>query len=217
VDEDSYLLQLSRYVHRNPIEVREAMVAKLEDYPWSSYPAYINGAVSPDWLNRERTYQMLGHKQRYRGYRRFVEKGVDEDIKRFYSKGNILSVLGNKEFKQERQEEFEETDIVKLRQILQDKPTINEMMEIICRVTKHSEAEINVLVAGKRTNNPFRAFAIYYCSKYCIENKQLIAGYFGLAHPGSLSHSISRIQNEIAQGVWINEVNRIEKELYIVK
>ncbi len=78
VDEDSYLLQLTRYIHRNPVEVKKKMVKQLSDYPWSSYPAYINQAKAPDWLFREKTYQMLGHRYRYKGYYDFVEKGIDE-------------------------------------------------------------------------------------------------------------------------------------------
>lgn len=32
VDEDSYLLQLSRYIHRNPIEMKQPLVSGLENY-----------------------------------------------------------------------------------------------------------------------------------------------------------------------------------------
>ena len=39
VEEDSYQLQLSRYIHRNPLEAK--MVDHLGAYPWSSYPAYV--------------------------------------------------------------------------------------------------------------------------------------------------------------------------------
>ncbi|MET1257584.1 transposase, partial [Aliikangiella maris] len=63
VEKDSYLLQLSRYIHRNPIETKRPMVTQLENYPWSSYPAYVNQVESEDWLEREQVYQMLGNKQ----------------------------------------------------------------------------------------------------------------------------------------------------------
>jgi REP element-mobilizing transposase RayT len=39
VEEDSYQLQLSRYIHRNPIEA--GVVNHLESYAWSSYPYYV--------------------------------------------------------------------------------------------------------------------------------------------------------------------------------
>jgi putative transposase len=105
VDEDSYLLQLTRYIHRNPLEVKRKMVERLEDYVWSSYPAYINQSIAPTWL-----YQ-------------------DEDLKRFYGKHNIPGVLGDKEFRAARKEENEETEIIALRAALQDHPSMDEMMK----------------------------------------------------------------------------------------
>lgn len=38
IDSSEYELELSNYIHLNPLKAN--MVAKLEDYPWSSYPAY---------------------------------------------------------------------------------------------------------------------------------------------------------------------------------
>ena len=38
VDKDAYLLQLSRYIHRNPVETKKPMISQLEDWIWSSYP-----------------------------------------------------------------------------------------------------------------------------------------------------------------------------------
>ncbi|MEA3361139.1 MAG: hypothetical protein U9R17_17265 [Thermodesulfobacteriota bacterium] len=37
IDEDSYLLQLVRYIHRNPLR---AGLSKDLNYPWSSHKAY---------------------------------------------------------------------------------------------------------------------------------------------------------------------------------
>jgi len=39
VDKDEYLLQVSSYIHLNP--VKDGLVEKLNDYQWSSYPDYI--------------------------------------------------------------------------------------------------------------------------------------------------------------------------------
>ena len=41
VENDAYLLMALRYIHRNPVKAR--MCAKPEDYPDSSYRAYLNG------------------------------------------------------------------------------------------------------------------------------------------------------------------------------
>jgi putative transposase len=46
------ILEVSRYIHRNPLEA--SMVSQLEDYPWSSYSAYVNETtISPPYLNQD--------------------------------------------------------------------------------------------------------------------------------------------------------------------
>jgi len=49
VEDDTYLLALSRYVHLNPIKIaacrrlsRAQRVRRLESYPWSSYPGHVD-------------------------------------------------------------------------------------------------------------------------------------------------------------------------------
>ena len=86
VDEDAYLLQVGRYIHRNPAEVKGATDQVLERLVWSSYHAYTNTTASPEWLNRELTYRVLGKKNRYAGYRAYVAQGNSEEFLWFYSK-----------------------------------------------------------------------------------------------------------------------------------
>ncbi len=48
VDKDTYLLELGRYVHLNPL--RAKMVERPELYEWSSYPAYIGKQKQKSWM-----------------------------------------------------------------------------------------------------------------------------------------------------------------------
>jgi len=98
VEEDSYQLQLSRYIHQNPLEAK--MVKKNEDYPWSSYAYYVKNQTPPEWLYQQETYDQLHVKSRLREkYRAFVELSVDEEIAQFYSKGNTMPYLGSETFR----------------------------------------------------------------------------------------------------------------------
>lgn len=217
VDEDSYLLQLSRYIHRNPIEVKRAMVSQLEDYPWSSYPAYINKVKSPSWLLRDKTYQMLGEKNRYKGYQNYVEIGIDEDIKRFYSKGNLLRVLGSKEYREERRYEVEHTDLPALRAALQDRPTINEVLKLVSELTGETANDLRKNGKKLAVKAEKRAFAIYACKIYAGVTYKAIAEHFNLSHVGSVCYPLARIKREIEEGKWKKEAKRIEKKYCIVK
>ena len=42
IDADNYLLQLVRYIHRNPLQA--GMVNKMEAYKWSSHKGYVSDA-----------------------------------------------------------------------------------------------------------------------------------------------------------------------------
>ncbi len=217
VDEDSYLLQLTRYIHRNPLEVKRKMIEQLEDHQWSSYPAFIGKVKAPPWLFRDKTYQMLCQRQKYRGYQQYVELGIDEDIKRFYSKGNILGVLGSKEFREERREENENNDMLVLRAALQDRPSIKEVLMLVSKITNESPQDLRM--SGKKTTikSANRAFAMHACKLYSGAPYKTIAEYFNLSHVGSVSYPLTRIKKEIKKGGWKKEIVEVEKEVYIVK
>lgn len=217
VDQDSYLLQLSRYIHRNPLEVKKEMVEQLKDYPWSSYPAFINQAKAPSWLSREKTYQMHGHQHRYKGYQRFVEQGIDEDIKRFYTKGNILGVLGSKEFRQERKDENETIDLLTLRAALQDRPPIKEVLKRIADITKETPQDLRTSGKKSRAKSANRAFAMYACKHYSGATYKEIAKYFNLRHVGSVCYPLTRVSKEVRDGLWEKAIARLEKDFYILK
>ncbi len=51
VENDRYMLQLSCYIHRNPL--RGGMVERLADYKWSSYLTYAFGSKTYAWTATE--------------------------------------------------------------------------------------------------------------------------------------------------------------------
>ena len=75
LEADSHLLELTRYIHLNPVRAR--MVENINDYPYSSCHSYFD--VKPDDLvDREEILEFFGQRpstQRER-YRKFVEEGI---------------------------------------------------------------------------------------------------------------------------------------------
>ena len=57
---------------------------------------YVGKGKAAKWLARHKTYAMLGHRHRYKGDADYVGLGVDEDIKRFYSKEALCRCWGIK-------------------------------------------------------------------------------------------------------------------------
>jgi len=124
--------------------------------------------------------------------------------------------LGDKEFRTERKEENDALDLAKLRQVLEDKPSIDEIMMYVEKVTKQKKSDLCQRSNGKRSNLPFRAFAIYACHRYSQADHSEIARYFGLTHRGSVSSPLSRIRKEINCNQWKQEIKELERYLFIV-
>ena len=75
VDETNYLLEVVRYVVLNP--VRACMVARADDWQWSSHRALLGLAPAPEWLAAERFLSQLHHERTLavEAYKRFVHTG----------------------------------------------------------------------------------------------------------------------------------------------
>ena len=54
---DSHLLQLVRYIHKNP--VKAGMVKDMPDYVWSSYKGYLSYAKKWKWLYKDYIFSMI--------------------------------------------------------------------------------------------------------------------------------------------------------------
>lgn len=99
MDADSYLLELTRYIHLNP--VRAAMVQSPEEYLWSGHRAYLGREIilwlTTDWVMS----QFAGNDDSARrDYREFVDQGKEDGYQQEYHSGsaNDSRVLGDYSF-----------------------------------------------------------------------------------------------------------------------
>ena len=104
VQNDAYLLQLSYYIHRNPL--RAGIVKRLADYPWSSYTAYAYGKNRPEWLNTEVILsQMVNAPDRNEAYRENMKKYAKEE-NRVWEDLKHGIILGSERFVESIKERF---------------------------------------------------------------------------------------------------------------
>jgi len=98
VEKDSYALELSRYIHLNP--VRAQLVEEPSDYLWSSYRAYVGVERSWPWLRREFLLDQInpGKKGAQKSYRRYVEEALREPVADPLNKVIASTLLGSEEF-----------------------------------------------------------------------------------------------------------------------
>jgi len=71
INNDEYLLHLSRYIHLNPLKMLGAQM-KVETYPWSTYLEYLNNKKGI--CKKEIILQQFNFPNHIEGYRDFVNE-----------------------------------------------------------------------------------------------------------------------------------------------
>ena len=95
VQNDAYLMQLSCYIHRNPL--RAGIVRRLIDYKWSSYPIYAYAKKGPAWLSTKVILSYFKGADKHKQYREKVQKYAEEE-KRLLEDIHHGMILGAKKF-----------------------------------------------------------------------------------------------------------------------
>lgn len=95
-EEDPYLLELTRYIHLNPL--RAGLVERLADlrrYPWTGHSAIL-GAVDRAWQDTAPVLAYFGRKRRraVRNYETFVKEGVSQGSGPELVGGGLIRSLG---------------------------------------------------------------------------------------------------------------------------
>ena len=106
VDADTYLLQLLRYIHRNPL--RAGLADSLNAYVWTSHRGYVSGAKQWKWLYKDFILAMFAEdkKLQRRRYEHFVAQDDSEEITSLFQKKKLPSIVGPKEFTEWMKEQF---------------------------------------------------------------------------------------------------------------
>ena len=77
VTTDDYLLHLTRYIHRNPVEAKIVKIQNLEKFKWSSYPNFL-GAAESGWVKSKAILDYFSSVDNKKDYRNFVEFESEE-------------------------------------------------------------------------------------------------------------------------------------------
>jgi len=217
VEADSYQLQLSRYIHRNPLEAK--LVKELDHYAWSSYQYYVRSrAKPPEWLYQSDVYRQLGGKYRLKDkYKAYVELGVDEEIKQFFAKGNVIPYLGSDEFRAwAYRQRTTDDQAVSRRESVAFRPSMDQVIDKVASVFAVSRESILHTTRGG-TNNVPRWVAMYLCQEVCGCRLVEIASCFGLKRTGSIPTTISKLKHLMNEDkALMRRVNKLKQDSSII-
>ena len=89
IDSERYLLAVSRYVHRNALDVVGTHIA---DWPWSSYPIYLGLATPKPWLYTKKLLELAGGLE---SYKHLVESLLPSDIDHVFEQSRLPSKVSS--------------------------------------------------------------------------------------------------------------------------
>jgi len=95
-EDDPYLLELTRYIHLNPLRAGIVKsMAGLNKYAWSGHSA-IMGNIERKWQDREMILEYFGKRRRKAvlGYENFVREGISQGSRPELVGGGLVRSLG---------------------------------------------------------------------------------------------------------------------------
>jgi putative transposase len=213
VDSDSYMLELSRYVHLNPVRTKRNSKLGVGEkkeiistYQWSSYPGYVNLKHRKSFVGCEKILEMVGGRDDRRGrdrYKRFVLGGIVKDMtENPWEEVKGQAILGSDEFVEWIYDRFlsgtrvDKRELPGLKQLETGPKTVEE-------IAQHVSAEFGVpeeeLYGSRSTHRAVRSVLMELCSMYLVRKMSLagIGRKLGGVSVSALSQNRKRLSSRI--------------------
>lgn len=190
VDEDSYGLKLSAYIHLNPL--RAGIVTEIEGYRWSSYLDYLRKKKSIARLDAEFILRQLDDdmEKARRRYKRFVLENI--------GMGNPLEdsyrgvALGNEEFVERIKDKIK--SLGKKREVTETKIVGTYSAEEVIKSIMTRFGVDRQEIFRKKRGSIYRQLALYFIKRYTILSLKEIGEIFKMDYSG-VSQSCRRFEN----------------------
>ncbi len=202
VDKASDLLELCRYIVLNP--VRATVVAKLDAWPWSSYPATAGTRRAPEWLVVLEVLRLFARSDRVaqRAYRQCVRDGRGQPSPWAQVRGQIF--LGDAAFI-ERVERFVRGQRLANVPAPQTRPTRLTPKEVLARVGNVYGVGVKGVLA--RSHPEAYQCAVWLLRRAANEPLRGVAQRFGISQS-----RVSHIQQAIESSPLTRQQRRAMRE-----
>lgn len=210
MDKESYLLELSRYIHLNPVRTKQRL--SLARYPWSSYWDYIGRRRAPSWLTRDVVLGEVGVTGRTaeRRYQTFVEEGAKAGARSPWEQVVAQVVLGDERFVaslRRRVTTAPDRDVPSRRQ-LAERPS----WRAIARAVTASSDTLRALRSGRRSD-PVRAVLVYLARERGGLSLRDVATLIGREEATVSQHARRVAERRRTDARWERAIARIEGTL----
>ena len=185
MDRDSYLVELVRYIHLNP--VRSKLVRQTHTYPWSGHRAYLGlGSETLPWLTTEWVLGQFGTRlgTSRKHYEAFVNEGKGEGRRDEFHGGGVIDgrVLGNDRFTQR---------VLNQPLTMAKKVNLKELIKATCRCYEITEQSL-ISLGRERIPSEARSVVGWFAQKSGQLTLTEVAQRFG-RDVTTLSHGVQRV------------------------
>ena len=178
VDKDEYFLQLSRYIHLNPVKAK--LEKDPESYRWSSMRYYLK-SKAPGLLYKDFTLKSF---KTLKDYKTFVLEGIDRPIDPFKEAiGGLL--LGTENFLEKLKPKI-------LKKTNKDYPGRKKLAAF----------PSNLLLEPLK--NKDRNFSMYALRRFSRMTQDQIGGHFQISH-SAVSHAVKRFEHKLSKDKSLQE------------
>ncbi len=198
IEEENYLLQVSRYIHLNPVSAK--ICVDPQNYSWSSYRYYLNNKIQNPWLIKNYILDIICENKDVILYKKYVEDGIDDDLKKFYSKSILQSILGSKEFVEKSIEKLNPEYQCEVRTDIYRTLKLSNLDVTLKCIEEYFRIDRKILTVSTRGKKNYpRMAAIYLLRQWVRFSHKQIADCLTNIQPRAISALLKRAR------VWIIE------------
>jgi len=215
VDADSYLLELVKYIHRNPL--RAGIVDTVDEYVWSSHRGYLSYTEKWNWIYKDFVLSMLSpsSKKQKKAYNDLIREKESASILAVFNNAKLPAVLGTEAFIDRIRSTFYSPSHV--RRVPQSRILAIPIAEIKQLVAREYRTRREALTASRRgiINEP-RDVAVYLARRYSGKTLLEIGAEFNMSQYSSVSSVVSKMKEAVARDRKLRKrVEGIEKRMNV--
>lgn len=182
VDADSYLLEVSRYLHLNSVRIRSMGSLDyrekwryVRDYKWSSLPGYVHACHVIPNIDYDLLLSMVGDR---RAYRTFIIDGLKHKIASPFKKVQSRIILGNDGFVKQVKRYLK-------RGSVREQPSYRELVrnilepELVLGILRRECGISEELLKERKSNGVIRGIVAELLYKYCEITQRQIGNILG--------------------------------------
>lgn len=205
VEADEYALELSRYLHLNP--VRAGIVPLPQEHEWSSYRSYAGISPTPPWLTQNMILSHFNAPSEKSGYRKFVEGMIGKVYETPLKAVVASTLLGTPGFVAEVSETHvsglqPDRHVPSIKHLVQC-PAVDEVLEAAKEVVGNE-------------NGLWRKVSIHLCHRHTGMKLKEIGERFGIGD-AAVSVTSKRVHAQAENDPKIQEVLRAIRKLLKVE